>query len=441
MSGNMVLNVEILGEFKKLTAATTGASKQLNGINKTASKISRTMTSALAAIGVGFSLNAVVNGVKDVINAASDLGEATNAINVAFGKSSKEIIKFGESAAEAVGLSKTELYGIATQFSSFAKQIGGEGGATDVIEELATRGADFASVFNLDVSDALGKFQSGLAGQSEPLRAFGIDLSAAAVEAYALSEGIFDGEGSMTEAEKVMARYGLLMQETAITAGDFANTSDGLANTQRILKAEFENVKAEVGEALLPIMIDLFTEIRNNMPTIKAFIQAFIDGVVWVAKYKDTLIPVVTTVVALTAAWKAYNIVAAIASNETKILGVSMKGALGAIGAVLTALQAIETINARIRNEGGLASVPQGSPGNTFLGSTAPTPSGVSGNMLFGSTTTTTKPPTTGTTSKPPIVINNNTVVNTASTNASGIVSSLQGYQNQNGATLQKLLK
>ena len=39
------------------------------------------------------------------------------------------------------------------------------------------------------------------------------------------------------------------------------------------------------------------------------------------------------------------------------------------------------------------------------------------------------------------IVINNQTIVNTASTNATGVVSSLQAYQNQTGATLSKLLK
>lgn len=309
---SLVLNVEILGEYKKLTQATKGATKQLQGIGKTTSKISNLMSGALGAIGVGFSLNAVVNGIKDVVNASSDLNEATNAINVAFGKSAKEIEKFGKEAAQAVGLSKTELYGIATQFSSFAKTVAGDGGnAAKVVQDIATRGADFASVFNLDVSDALSKFQSGLAGQSEPLRAFGIDLSAASVEAYAVANGIIKQGETMTETEKVMARYGLLMEQTAMTQGDFQNTSDGLANTQRILKAEFENVKAEVGTALLPVMTDLFMTIRDNLPAIKElinevirFVPPLIEAGIQVFKFREQLIPTIVAITSATTALK-----------------------------------------------------------------------------------------------------------------------------------------
>lgn len=307
---SLVLNVEILGEYKKLTQATKGASKQLQGISKTTQKISGVMSGALAAIGVGFSLNAVVDGVKSVVTAASDLGEATNAINVAFGKSAKGIAEFGDTAAQAVGLSRKELFGIATQFSSFAKTVAGEGGdAAKVVKEIATRGADFASVFNLDVSEALSKFQSGLAGQSEPLRAFGIDLSAAAVEAFAVEQGIIKQGEAMTEQEKVMARYGLLMQQTSMTQGDFKNTSDGLANTQRILKAEFENVKAEVGEALLPVMTDLFMTIRDNLPEIKSliaemikFVPVVVEGALQIFKMREQLMPLIVGFTSATAA-------------------------------------------------------------------------------------------------------------------------------------------
>lgn len=330
---SLVLNVEILGEFKKLTDATNGATKQLSGLQKTSQNISKKITGAFAAIGVGLSFNAIVNGIKDVTKAASDLGEAQNAVNVAFGDSAKELEEFSKTAAQNLGLSRKEILGISTQFSSFAKTIGGEGaGAIKVIKDLSTRGADFASVFNLDVSDALEKFQSGLAGQSEPLRKFGIDLSAASVEAYALANGIFDGTGQMTEQEKVMARYGLLMEQTAMTAGDFKNTSDSLANTQRILKAEFENVQAEVGTALLPAMVALFQEIRDNLPEIKTFIgqltelvPIFIDLVLKAIEYKEIILALVVSFGALTTAIKISTVAAGLLNGA--LLGPGIVGA------------------------------------------------------------------------------------------------------------------
>jgi hypothetical protein len=132
-----------------------------------------------------------------------------------------------------------------------------------VLDELTTRIADFASVNNLDVADAAQIFQSSLAGETESLRRFGGDVSAAAVETFALTHGLAETKGEITESIKVQARYGLLLQETAKTAGDFANTSDGLANQQRILSANVENLSASFGQKLTPILADAAGTVNN----------------------------------------------------------------------------------------------------------------------------------------------------------------------------------
>lgn len=206
----------------------------------------------LAAI---FAAGAIVSFGKSAIEEASNLTESLNAVKVSFGDASAEITKLGEDSATRLGLSQSAFNGIATQFSAFAETIAGSGGdVAGVIDQLSTRGADFASVFNLEVSDALGLFQSGLAGETEPLRKYGIDLSAAAVEAYAMANGIGESGKQLTEAEKVQARYGLLLESTNKTAGDFANTADGLANSQRISNARFADASAALGNSLLPII-------------------------------------------------------------------------------------------------------------------------------------------------------------------------------------------
>jgi len=205
-----------------------------------------------------FAVDQVRKFVGGAISEASDLGESVNALNVSYGKSSKEIQQLGKEAARSLGLSNTEFNSLAVQFSGFAGTIAGEGGnVVDVLDELSTRGADFASVMNLDVAEAMGLFQSGLAGETEPLRKFGIDLSAAAVEAHAYKEGIAAAGEELTEQQKVQARYSLLMKSTAKTQGDFTNTSDSLANSQRILGAEWDNLQATLGQKLVPVIAEL----------------------------------------------------------------------------------------------------------------------------------------------------------------------------------------
>jgi hypothetical protein len=245
----------------------SGVQKGLGGVVPVADKTGKTGGKALGAgliatlgraagpIGAIFAGFEVVGFFKDSITAASDFGESLNALNVVYGKNADQIIDLGDTAASAFGLSRTELNGFAVQFSSFAKQLAGGGkSSADVFEEIAGRATDFASVMNLEVADAAAAFQSGLAGETEPLKAFGIDLSDVTVSAFAYANGIAEAGTQLTEAQKVQARYGALMEATNQVQGDFANTSDGLANQQRILKGNWADLQIAVGNFFLPTM-------------------------------------------------------------------------------------------------------------------------------------------------------------------------------------------
>ena len=213
----------------------------------------KTLGTVAVALGAALSVRAVTDFAKTSINAASDLEESLNALSVSYGDASEGIAKLGEDAATRLGVTQSAFNQAAVRFSAFADRVVGEGGNVEgFVDDITTRAADFASVFNIDVAEALQVFQSGLSGEAEPLKRFGINLLQSEVQAYALEQGLISVGEQMTEDIKTQARYGLLMQETAKTQGDFANTSDGLANSQRILQANFQDMQATVGGALLP---------------------------------------------------------------------------------------------------------------------------------------------------------------------------------------------
>ncbi len=205
------------------------------------------------ALGLAFAGAMVVSFIGDSIGAFSELTESINAVNVVYGEQSDAIHKLGEDSVETFGLSTRKVNEAAVAMQNFATDIDAAN-PPDAFGNLLQRAADFASVMDIDVDEALENFQSGLAGQSRPLRKFGIDVSAAKVQAFALATGIWDGNGAMTEAEKVQGRYGTIMEQTEKTAGDFAATSDDLANKTRILKEKWEEAQAVMGGALEPAM-------------------------------------------------------------------------------------------------------------------------------------------------------------------------------------------
>jgi hypothetical protein len=256
------ISINLLADATKAKAGFAEAEKAAGGLDKQFGNIAKTAVNA-------FATREIINFGKGAVGAASDLAESANAVSVSFGDAADRILKLGENASTAVGLSAKDFNGFAVQFAGFTRQLtSADKDIVDVTDELTVRIADFASVMNLDVPDAATKFQSALAGSTEPMRAFGIDVSAAAVQTYALENGITSNAAAMTEAEKVQARYGLIMEQTAQMSGDFANTSDGLANSQRILAAEMENAKATIGEAMVPAL-------QGVMGVVKPVLEAF----------------------------------------------------------------------------------------------------------------------------------------------------------------------
>jgi hypothetical protein len=268
----MALNLNIISKFNP--KGINEAQSAFGSIGGSIKKFAGLAATAFATIGAGQFL-------KDSIKQASDLGESINAVNKAYGTYAKDVLALGDDVASRLGLATVDFNAAAVRFSAFAERVVGEGGnVAGFVDSLTTRAADFASVFNIDVSEALQVFQSGLSGEAEPLKRFGINLLDSEVKAYAYANGIAKAGAALTETEKVQARYGLLLQSTAKTAGDFADTSDGLANSQRILAANVQNLQAQVGEGLAPVMATLTSAlvplVEFVFPLIADFLNKYI---------------------------------------------------------------------------------------------------------------------------------------------------------------------
>lgn len=230
----------------------SASDKGLNSLSKKLDDIGDKMISTGKKLTVG--LTAPITALATYgVKAFSDLNESVNAANVTFGSSSEILTKFAENAAKQVGLSKRAFLEASIPVGAALQNVGYSADeAANKSVELTKRAADMASVFNVDVSDALTAIQAGLRGEADPLERFGVGLNETAVKAYALRTGLIKQGEEMTNNQKTTARLGLLMEQTNKVQGDFVNTSDGLANSQRILKAETEDTAAKFGQNLAP---------------------------------------------------------------------------------------------------------------------------------------------------------------------------------------------
>ncbi len=263
----------------KAIAAVKAAEGGFNKLNTTASifsaslvntgrSLTRNVTVPLLGLGV------VVN---KTINDASNLQEAQAKVTAVFGEQANQIFKWGRTTSTALGVSSRAALEAAGTYGNLFQAFGiGRIESAKMSTRLVELAADMASFNNVPIEDALTALRSGLSGETEPLKRFGVALNDVRLRQEALNLGIYNGQGVLSVAQKSQAAYALILRDTALQQGDVARTADGLANQKKFLAAQVEDLSGTFGAVLMPVMINVVGIIRNQvLPNLQKFIEAF----------------------------------------------------------------------------------------------------------------------------------------------------------------------
>jgi hypothetical protein len=352
------LLIQLLGESTSAVSAikkTSAASDEATGAAKKTGSAWSGVGKIAAAAGGAFAAAKIVQFAKDSVSAASDLNESWSKVGVVFGKSAGEVYKWSATSATAMGLSRQQALEAASTYGNLAVALGlPPAQAAKMSTSLVGLAGDLASFNNVPVGDALDALRSGLTGEVEPLRRFGVSLSQAQVQAEALrmgltkapvdmakvtlatqrlalaqgkqaesvkkygasskqaqaanvavassqqnlSKAMAGGKVELTAAQKAQATYSLIMKQTSVAQGDFARTSSGLANQQRIASAQWKDMQSTVGTALLPIVrtfasmltstlipaLTVVAKVFKNNSTVIQILAAAIGAIIIVTK-------------------------------------------------------------------------------------------------------------------------------------------------------------
>lgn len=235
--------IKELQKLQKETGATEGS---MGGFGKT-----------MAGVGAGllaaFSVSKVIDFGKAAISAASDLNEMQSKVDQVFGAGSGHLMDtWAQGAAASMGLSQTAALDAASSFGIFADAAGMTSGkAASFSQQMTQLAGDLASFNNTSVPDAVQAIGAALRGEMEPIRRYGVMLDDASLKAAAMAQGIYNGNGPLTQQQKIMAASTAIMQQTTKAQGDYARTADGLANTMRTIQAATENATASIGGGFL----------------------------------------------------------------------------------------------------------------------------------------------------------------------------------------------
>ena len=235
------------------------ANKAFERMGKSVSNLGKTIVSA-------FAIKQVADFASGAITAASNLYAEFEGVNQVFGSAAKSVQSFADSAAKNLGISETAALNAAKQFGVFATSAGLSGSAAASFStDLVQAAADMASFADVPVENTLDAIRSGLIGQSEPLRRFGIFLDDATVKAYAMDKGLGDAYKTMTSNEKTLLRQEVLLSQLGVQAGDFGKYADTYGNAIKTIQATFSDLTAEIGQSMLPAVEQMTLQFRDTV--------------------------------------------------------------------------------------------------------------------------------------------------------------------------------
>lgn len=241
------------------------------GVNQASGRLGRlggVAAGAGRALGLGLGAAAAAAGYlgKEVADSASRTQQAMGAVETVFGRASDKVLKWAEDSADSVGLASSEYQELATVVGSQLQNMGlSQDKATAKTKDLIKIGADMAATYGGSVSDAVSAVSSLLRGEADPIERYGVGIKKADINARVAAEGLDHLTGKQLKQAETQAALSLLNEQTAKTQGAFARESDTLAGAQARLSAKVENLKSNMGEALLPVLTNATNLVGERM--------------------------------------------------------------------------------------------------------------------------------------------------------------------------------
>ena len=227
-----------------------------NNLSKSNDKASTSYVNLAAKISIAvIAVKKAASVLAGFINKSNQYVEDLNLFTASMGEYAGQAQEFAERVSEIVGIDPAEWMRNQGVFMTITKGFGvASDRAYTMSQNLTQLGYDISSFFNIPFEEAFQKLQSGIAGELEPLRRLGYDLSVARLQQEAYTLGIEKKVSAMTQAEKAELRYYAIMTQVTTAQGDMARTLNAPANQLRVLQAQVTQCARAIGNIFIPAL-------------------------------------------------------------------------------------------------------------------------------------------------------------------------------------------
>lgn len=246
---------------------------------KAAKGIDTFRSSLFRLVGLVGGVYGLLRGIKSCIDYASHLKEVQNVVDVAFGQYADKVEKFSKNSIRNFGISELSAKQTAGRFQAMGMAAGiSRKKMAEMSVEMTKLSADFASFYDRDQSKVATSMESILTGTTKPLRQYGIDLTQATLQEWAMKQGMDANIRSMSQAEKIMLRYNYVLANSKAAQGDFIRTQNTWANQIRILKEQLRQLAGIMGQAFINALKPMLQALNKAMLGITTFVNTVVNA-------------------------------------------------------------------------------------------------------------------------------------------------------------------
>lgn len=318
MGSTAILAVRIIGDAKNAVRA-------MGQVDTSAGGMERMLRAASVAAGLLFA--ALIGLGVQATDVASDLQQATGAVDSVFKEYADGVHEFAATAAQDVGLAKDQYSQLASVLGSQLKNLGiplDETGAKT--SDLIELGADLSAMYGGTAADAVAALSSLLRGERDPIERYGVSIKQADINARLGAQGLLELTGEARKNAELQATLAILTEQTADAHGTFARESDTASGAQQRANAAWRDAQGALGVAFLPLVVEGAT--------------ALSEFAGWVEENQELALALgiglgilAGSVLVLTAAQWAFNIAAA--ANPVGIVILLVAAAIGLLIALV----------------------------------------------------------------------------------------------------------
>lgn len=261
MANTAILAIRVVTDAVK-------ASKEVDQLGNSTGKLEqRAARASKVAKGVAVGIGLI--GAAS-FKAASDQQQAFGAVDSVFGKQAAKVKKLAGTAAESVGLAKSEYADLAAVLGS---QLGNMGVAQDKLvgstDALVKKGGDLAATFGGTTADAVSALSALLRGEADPIERYGVSIKDADIKARLAAKGQDKLTGAAAKSARTQAILELLNKQTAKATGQRAREANSAASRQQVAMAKIKNAGATLGAVLLPV----FASVAAIVAKVAGFVE------------------------------------------------------------------------------------------------------------------------------------------------------------------------